>query len=170
MDQVAVELARLESLCFEDPWSEAQVQSSLASPFCRVLGLTPAGDLWRSRSDDAMPQELCAYIVLQELPAESAFEILRIGVVPDRRGQGLGARIIDAAAIELRALFHSGALLLEVNSENAAALALYRKAGFVQSGFRKNYYGSGCHALLLRRDYPPEPGGSDPAGGATSTI
>ena len=48
------------------------------------------------------------------------------------------------------------AMLLEVSAENAAALSLYRKLGFVEVGRRKAYYthddGTRTTALVMRRD------------------
>lgn len=48
-------------------------------------------------------------------------------------------------------------LFLEVNSENAAARALYRRNGFVEAGLRKAYYAKadGCRgdAVVMRRDF-----------------
>jgi ribosomal-protein-alanine N-acetyltransferase len=43
-----------------------------------------------------------------------------------------------------------------VRAGNAAALALYRRFGFAQSGCRRGYYpDNGEDALLLTRDIPP---------------
>ena len=39
--------------------------------------------------------------------------------------------------------------LLEVAASNAAALALYHKAGFTVDGVRKGYYGPGNDAVLM---------------------
>ena len=46
---------------------------------------------------------------------------------------------------------------LEVNCNNAAAIALYEKFGFQQAGIRKKYYPNGDNAAILwlnRIDWP----------------
>ena len=42
-------------------------------------------------------------------------------------------------------------VFLEVGATNVAANALYAEQGFTQSGRRRNYYGAGADALVLRR-------------------
>ncbi|MEL6288124.1 MAG: N-acetyltransferase [Pseudomonadota bacterium] len=50
-------------------------------------------------------------------------------------------------------------LVLEVRADNAAAIALYRNAGFVDVGLRPRYYrtsdGTACDALLLAKRLVP---------------
>lgn len=82
-------------------------------------------------------------------------ELLTVAVDPAARRQGTGARLVAAFATEARA---RGAVtgFLEVAASNAAAQALYRRAGWVEAGRRKRYYhapdGSAEDALVLRRD------------------
>lgn len=72
-------------------------------------------------------------------------EILTLGVRPDRRGAGVGKALVCQLVQGCRSAGAS-ILFLEVACDNAAALALYRGAGFRDVGTRKAYY---------RRD--PEP-------------
>ncbi|MCL2754142.1 MAG: GNAT family N-acetyltransferase [Oscillospiraceae bacterium] len=67
-------------------------------------------------------------------------ELLRIGVLPERRGGGLGSAILSAF---LRQCEGGGAkrVFLEVACGNSAAMALYVKFGFTQIGRRRGYYG-----------------------------
>jgi ribosomal protein S18 acetylase RimI-like enzyme len=59
-----------------------------------------------------------------------------VWVAPEARGQGLGLRLLEAVIEEARAtgLTH---LQLAVGTTNLAALALYRRAGFVVTGFEE---------------------------------
>jgi ribosomal protein S18 acetylase RimI-like enzyme len=59
--------------------------------------------------------------------------LVRVGVKPDRRGEGIAARLIEAVAGVARA---GGAdrLTLNVYGSNAAAVRAYEKAGFAQFG------------------------------------
>jgi ribosomal-protein-alanine N-acetyltransferase len=78
------------------------------------------------------------------------YEIHTIGVDPAFQGQGIGSRLLGAL-LE----FGNGAVYLEVRTDNAAAIALYRRAGFVEVGLRKKYYRlSGADAYTMRRDAP----------------
>lgn len=95
-----------------------------------------------------------AGFVLARLAAGEG-EILTVAVARDRRRLGLGWRLMDAV---LRALHaeRAEALFLEVDETNAAALALYRRMGFVQVGRRPGYYPTdgkpASGALVMRRD------------------
>ena len=66
-----------------------------------------------------------------------AGEILLIGVDPGERRKGIGEKLVK----EILALSRKGEhVFLEVRSQNAAAVGLYRKAGFTEIARRKNYY------------------------------
>ena len=89
-------------------------------------------------------------MLLARLAADEA-EVLTIAVVPERRQQGLGGGLIEAAAAEARA---RGAvrLFLEVSTRNPAARGLYQQLGFAQVGRRRAYYADGSDALVLSLD------------------
>jgi ribosomal-protein-alanine N-acetyltransferase len=82
-------------------------------------------------------------------------EILTVAVARSHRRQGLGWRLMDAVLRELHAQ-RAEALFLEVDENNAPAIALYRQLGFREVGRRANYYRSSEHgstgALVMRRD------------------
>ncbi|MEV7528207.1 mycothiol synthase [Agrococcus sediminis] len=64
-------------------------------------------------------------------PDGDVAELYVLGVSPARQGAGLGARMLEAAFARMRAM-GAGTAHLYVEGENAAALALYRRAGFDQ--------------------------------------
>lgn len=66
-------------------------------------------------------------------------ELANIAIAPDRRGQGLGARLLRAV-IERAREREVRTLYLEVRESNEAAITLYRGFGFEQVGRRKAYY------------------------------
>lgn len=82
-------------------------------------------------------------------------EILTVAVARSHRRQGLGWRLMDAVLRDLHA-HRAEALFLEVDENNSAAIALYRRLGFREVGKRSNYYRSTEHgptgALVMRRD------------------
>lgn len=65
--------------------------------------------------------------------------VMTIAVAADRRGRGLGSRLVVAV---LRAGIDMGAsrMLLEVRPSNLVARRLYQKFGFVPVGIRPRYY------------------------------
>ncbi len=75
-------------------------------------------------------------------------ELLKITVAGAWRGQGVGRALLVAG---LRAAVQAGCshCFLEVRPSNLAALALYRRHGFVECGRRPNYYHHPPEAALL---------------------
>ncbi|MGE0767349.1 MAG: ribosomal protein S18-alanine N-acetyltransferase [Hyphomicrobiaceae bacterium] len=136
----AVAISRLHSSTFDDGWDEAAVARMLSNPGSVALV-----------ASNGIPPEIRAFILAQVAADEA--EILSIAVDPQWQRKGVAARLVDgvkrgAARTGARALF------LEVAEGNTAALALYRKAGFVETGRRKNYYaqpdGSRVDAIVMR--------------------
>lgn len=93
--------------------------------------------------------------ILSRIAADEA-EILTVATAPRLRGRGYGGRLI---ATHLPDLMRAGVrrLFLEVEAENAPALKLYERAGFVPIGRRKGYYRTArgtADAITMRRDLP----------------
>jgi [ribosomal protein S18]-alanine N-acetyltransferase len=65
--------------------------------------------------------------------------VLNLAVVPDFRGRGLGAGLLDAG---LEAVRNRGGteVFLEVRASNAVAQSLYAGRGFRTEGRRRGYY------------------------------
>jgi ribosomal-protein-alanine N-acetyltransferase len=122
----AAELAGLHAGLFEEPWD--------AAAFARLLG-HPGSTAFLARL--GTPPQTAGFI-LGQLAADEA-EILTLGVGKDRQRHGIGRRLVEALGraakrAEARRLF------LEVAEDNAPALALYGKLGFIEIGRRKGYY------------------------------
>lgn len=77
-------------------------------------------------------------------------ELLRIVVDQRSRRQGLGSALV-MAAVDAVAARGATEMVLEVGADNAAALSVYRRHGFVELDRRTGYYGSGTDALVMRR-------------------
>ena len=118
------QVARLEALCFSDPWSESSVASELENELSLWL-VALEGDT------------LAGYVGSQTVMGET--DMMNVAVHPDFRRQGVGKSLILALVEELKAR-DSHSLTLEVRASNAPAQALYEKLGFSQVGLRKNYY------------------------------
>lgn len=79
-------------------------------------------------------------------------DVMTIAVAGDARGAGHGLRLVDWLVATAR---ESGArhLMLEVRSDNAAALALYGRAGFTRISVRRRYYQPGdIDAVIMRKE------------------
>ena len=76
-------------------------------------------------------------------------DLHRLVVAPGHRRRGVGAALTRAG---LEAVRHLGvlAVVLEVDYANEAAIALYQRLGFEQLTARRDYYGPGRHALILK--------------------
>ena len=133
-------LAALHAEAFDAPWDAPSLSALLASP-----------GVFAVEEDDGF--------ILIRVVADEA-EILTLAVRPEARRQGGGARLVQAAAG--RAAGQGAArLFLEVAEDNAAARALYARAGFRFLGRRKAYYaapdGGRTDALVLGLDLVANP-------------
>jgi [ribosomal protein S18]-alanine N-acetyltransferase len=81
---------------------------------------------------------------------EDMADLNRVVVHPQARGRGLGGRLV-LAGLEWAQALGATRMLLEVRSDNAAALGLYRRLGFDQVSNRRDYYGAGKDALVMLR-------------------
>ena len=92
------------------------------------------------------------FILCRRMATEA--EVLTLAVDPDQRRHGLGSALL-AAAVDWAGEAGADALFLEVACDNAAAIALYQSADFLEVGRRRAYYsrpGGAMDALVLRRD------------------
>jgi [ribosomal protein S18]-alanine N-acetyltransferase len=85
----------------------------------------------------AEDKQVVGFVVVRTIGPE--WEIENVAVSADARRRGIGVALIKAVASQAQ---HRGAeaLILEVRASNEAARALYERAGFTQSGQRKDYY------------------------------
>ena len=136
-DDTAERLAGLHAAAFPAPW-DATALAGL---------LTQAGVFAVEQPD--------GFILLRTVADEA--EILTLAVHPKARRRGLGTRLVREGVAGAAA---QGAtrLFLEVADDNAAALALYARAGFSEAGRRPGYYarpdGGRQDALILALNLP----------------
>jgi len=137
-------ISRLHCEDFVRPWTGGEFADLLAQD--TVFGFS-AREVGRGH-------EAPVGFVLARLVAGEG-EILTIAVARSHRRLGLGWRLMDVVLRELHAQ-RAEALFLEVDETNVAAIALYRRLGFIQVGKRPDYYrtggGSANGALVMRRD------------------
>jgi [ribosomal protein S18]-alanine N-acetyltransferase len=126
--------AELERLLFEgdDPWH--------AEAFLEALR---AGHHYlTAREGDS----LVGYAGLARVDAEA--EVHTLAVDPAHRRRGIGRALLRAVLDHVM----GATVFLEVRTDNAAAIALYRSEGFTVIGTRRRYYRpSGADAFTMRR-------------------
>jgi ribosomal-protein-alanine N-acetyltransferase len=136
----AVDCSDLHATGFAHPWSASEFEALLADPACLSVGVETKSGL--------------AGYLMSRIAADEA-EVLTIVVAPALRMFGCAQRLLldhlsRLAARRVQVVF------LEVDAENEAALALYRRNGFQEVGRRKAYYpkagGDRCDALIMRRN------------------
>jgi ribosomal-protein-alanine N-acetyltransferase len=138
----AADCAVLHSHGFAHPWSAEELDQLLGAKETLCDG-----------AFDGKAEVLLGFII-SRIAADEA-EILTIVVDPAQRKLGIGAKLLAAHLTNL-AVARVKTLFLEVDQNNAAALALYRRFGFRQVGERKAYYrtadGGFATALVMRLD------------------
>ncbi len=127
--------AKIEKLCFSNPWSEATLLSEIKSPLADFFGAF-CGD------------ELAGYIGGRTVAGET--EIFNVAVAPEFRRKGIAKALIEKFIEAVREK-ETDVIFLEVRSGNLAAINLYEKAGFVFCGIRKDYYTNPKENALLMR-------------------
>ncbi len=132
------EVAELDKELFSRPWSQDSWESELYdTTVSLVVAETEKG-------------HVLGYGVLGVILDEGCLE--KIATRPQYQRQGIAQAILGSF---LRyGQEHLAFITLEVREDNAPALALYEKNGFVQVGRRKNYY-SEVHrdAILMTREF-----------------
>lgn len=106
------------------PWTRGNFTDALDSGYlCRV--------------DEAEDGGIRGYAIL--MPGVEEAELLNIGVTGAGQRKGLG-RAMLAAMLEMAREKNLRRVFLEVRPSNEAAIALYRSAGFRETGVRRGYY------------------------------
>lgn len=130
-------VARLEAEIFPDPWSERALMDSYRQK--QTLLLVAYEDY-----------QLIGYLIMYYALEDG--EIARIAVIPRKRRQGVGARLL----LELENLCKIGGitrLLLDVRESNGPAISFYTDYGFVQDGVRRRFYSDPVEdGVLMSRD------------------
>lgn len=126
----------IEQRVHSHPWTRGMFDDSLAQGYlCRIL---------------ATENEIAGYAVL--MPALDEVHLLNISIAPAYQRKGLGEYLLNKIK-EMLCYGKFIRVLLEVRRSNIAACALYRKAGFVEIGVRRDYY----PAALGQREKNNEP-------------
>lgn len=137
-ETLAAQLARRHGAAFAPEtraWSADEFGTLLASPHVYLVDSDHTFSLIRVVADEA--------------------EILTLATDQGHRRQGLAQTLLQTLEVQARDL-GAARLFLEVSAANAAALALYDAAGFIEVARRPAYYrspdGARHDALILRKE------------------
>jgi [ribosomal protein S18]-alanine N-acetyltransferase len=108
----------------------------------------PTREVYLARDDAG----LAGFLILCMTGAFVGY-IQTICIQPDRRGQGLGSRLVQFA--EDRILAESPNVFMCVSSFNHAARRLYERLGYHVVGELRNYIVEGYSEILLRKTQGP---------------
>jgi [ribosomal protein S18]-alanine N-acetyltransferase len=145
--------ARIRSMHWTDVPAAHALEQSLfpvdawsAETFWSELALVPATRCYvvAVGADDAVLGYAGVFV------AGADADVQTVAVAPQAQGKGVGALLLHSL---MRTAQQRGAtrLFLEVRSDNEPALGLYDREGFERTGLRRDYYGSGVDAVVMRR-------------------
>lgn len=129
-------VAALEKKTFSEPWNEKGFEDALLGS--QNIFLTAVG------KEDL----IAGYIGLYGSFDEG--DITNVAVAEEFRGLGIGFLLVESIK-EMASSQGIRQIFLEVRASNAAARALYRKAGFEACGQRKDFYREPVEDAILMR-------------------
>jgi len=91
---------------------------------------------------NSAPAGFCAW----RQTADDEAELLNMAVEPRMRRKGVATALLED--LRRRA---KGSIFLEVEAGNTAAQTLYRRAGWEEVSVRKDYYGPGRNAIVMKK-------------------
>ncbi|MCL2797603.1 MAG: ribosomal protein S18-alanine N-acetyltransferase [Firmicutes bacterium] len=132
----AAAIAAIETESFtHHPWTLEMFQAALADPLYSFYA-------------DERDGNIVGFGCIKHAGLEAEIEYIAVAEAFRRQGiadQLLNALRSDAGAKGTRTVF------LEVGALNAPAIALYEKHGFERISVRKNYYGEGRDAVIMKK-------------------
>jgi ribosomal-protein-alanine N-acetyltransferase len=118
------------------PWSASQYKEEFASPTRHFVVALDAD------------QNIIGYAGVFA-PGAAEADILTVGVVPEHRGKGI-AKALMALITDWAKDQGSTAMMLEVKTDNLEAIGLYEALGYSTLNIRKDYFGAGLDAQVMR--------------------
>jgi len=118
------------------PWSASQYKEEFSAPTRHFVVAT----------DES--QDIIGYAGVFA-PGQAEADILTVGVVPEHRGKGI-AKALMALITNWAKAQGSIAMMLEVKIDNPEAIGLYESLGYSKLNVRKDYFGAGLNAQVMR--------------------
>lgn len=118
------------------PWSASQYKEEFSSPTRHFVVAVDAD------------QNIIGYAGVFA-PGAAEADILTVGVVPEHRGKGV-AKALIALITDWAKEQGTTAMMLEVKTDNTDAIGLYDSLGYSILNTRKDYFGAGLDAQVMR--------------------
>jgi ribosomal-protein-alanine N-acetyltransferase len=136
-------LVSMERVLFADsPWSMGQFKEEFKGvPNSRHFLVATNG-----------ADEIVGYAAVLVVAPGIEADVLTVAVLPEYARQGIATHFmgeLEKWSKEKQSL----AMMLEVGTENTSAIALYEKLGYQTIATRKNYYGQGLDAFVMRKEF-----------------
>ncbi len=136
-------LVSMERVLFADsPWTTGQFKEAFQG--------VPNSRYFLVATNNA--DEIVGYAAVLVVAPGVEADVLTVAVLPDYARQGIATHFMN----ELEKWSQSKqalAMMLEVGVENTSAIALYEKLGYQTIATRKNYYGPGLDAFVMRKEF-----------------
>lgn len=127
-DEDVPQAAKLEKICFSEPWSEQGF----------LDGIKQEQNLFLAAVEKQEQNLFLAGYVGMYVAGDEG-EITNVAVHPDFRRQGIGKKLLQHLLLMSRQRGISR-IVLEVRVSNRAAILLYEETGFSAAGVRKGFY------------------------------
>jgi ribosomal-protein-alanine N-acetyltransferase len=135
-------LVSMERKLFSDsPWSMGQFKEEFSGiPKTRYFIVALDSD-----------KQIVGYAGVMVVASGVDADVLTVAVLPEARRQGIARHFMESLEkwAQMRV---SPAMMLEVGVDNTSAIALYESLGYSIINTRKNYYGPGLEAHVMRKE------------------
>jgi len=118
------------------PWSASQYKEEFSSPTRHFVVAVDAD------------QNIIGYAGVFA-PGAAEADVLTVGVVPEHREKGI-AKALMALITDWAMSQGTTAMMLEVKTDNLQAIGLYESLGYSTLNVRKDYFGAGLDAQVMR--------------------
>ena len=136
-------LVSMERVLFADsPWSMGQFKEEFK-------GVPDSRHFIVATNDQ---DQIVGYAAVLVVAPGVEADVLTVAVLPEYARQGIATHFMN----ELEKWSQGKealAMMLEVGVENTSAIALYEKLGYQTIATRKNYYGQGLDAFVMRKEF-----------------
>ena len=136
-------LVSMERVLFADsPWSMGQFKEDFKG--------VPNSRYFLVATNDA--DQIVGYAAVLVVAPGVEADVLTVAVLPDYARQGIATHFMNELEKWSKGK-QALAMMLEVGVENSGAIALYEKLGYQTIATRKNYYGQGLDAFVMRKEF-----------------
>jgi ribosomal-protein-alanine N-acetyltransferase len=135
-------LVSIERTLFADaPWSMGQFKEEFAGiPKTRYFLVALDSD-----------KQIVGYAGVMVVASGVDADVLTVAVLPEARRRGIARHFLDS--LEKWSLMRGApSMILEVGVNNSSAIALYETLDYSIINTRKNYYGPGLDAHVMRKE------------------